>query len=94
MLIIKDFRAGGSELRRAYICNIHSCFQLNSYLCALIFNIKYLETNALFNRQQLDEIIRRAPEYLDFLAANKLWRHYYQSYLVVTGVYRRNGEYK
>ncbi|MDR1527843.1 MAG: AraC family transcriptional regulator, partial [Dysgonamonadaceae bacterium] len=49
---------------------------------------------ALANKQVYDEIIRQAPEYLDFLAVNKLWRPYGQAYFLLIEAYRSKGEYE
>ncbi|MDR1631898.1 MAG: AraC family transcriptional regulator, partial [Dysgonamonadaceae bacterium] len=49
---------------------------------------------ALANKQSYDELIRQAPEYLDFLAVNELWRQYGQAYFLLTEAYRSKGEYE
>lgn len=46
------------------------------------------------NKGRHDEVIRRAPETLDFLAANKLWRFYYQIFSVIAESYTATGEYE
>lgn len=46
------------------------------------------------SRGMFDEVIRRAPEYLDFMAENGLWRIYYQACISLIDSYRIKGEYE
>lgn len=49
---------------------------------------------AYANLEQMDELIASAPQILDFLEKNKLWRLYYQSYSVLLETYFFNNEYQ
>ncbi|MDL2239894.1 helix-turn-helix domain-containing protein, partial [Bacteroidales bacterium OttesenSCG-928-L14] len=46
------------------------------------------------NKGMFDEVIRRAPEYFDFMIENELWRIYYQSSVLLIDSYRSIGQYE
>jgi AraC-like DNA-binding protein/tetratricopeptide (TPR) repeat protein len=47
-----------------------------------------------FNSGMYDEIIKRAPEYLQFMAEHEQWRYYYQSNRALIDAYRNKRAYE
>jgi len=50
------------------------------------------EIAALANSFRYEEVIRRAPEYLDFFIDNELWNYYYPTYTAYLDAFLSNGQ--
>lgn len=46
------------------------------------------------NRKEYDEIIQKAPGYLDFYIRHELWKFYYQINMQLITAYNLKGDYK
>lgn len=50
--------------------------------------------SAFLNRSMFDEVLARAPEYLDFLSAHGIWKYYYQVYNTMLLAWLYQGEFE
>jgi tetratricopeptide (TPR) repeat protein len=64
--------------------------QGNFRICGLI---RHNILAAFHNVKKYDEIIRRAPVYLDFLEKNGVWNHYYNVYRSLIKAYTRSYQF-
>lgn len=54
--------------------------------------VKFNRLGAWYSATHYDTVIARAPAALEFLSANGLWKHYYQSSMMLCDAFRRKGD--